>query len=255
MVILGSILLLSMVFAPSSFIKPWKSCVLPRRSEALQFWFICRGLPGEWRDRFWWFFVRIPNLIESASMLFFLNDARIRWPKNHVTRISHTLNFGAHRSSPCGFGVFDAHFPWLADQLMLSRCGLWQAWIPRPYSFNQFNPSLRWSTRIFSTILRRVFEVYSLCKASLALGATCCAWSAEPSIAAFFGSEIQSQLIEPIPIHHIVCGNFRTSSSCQVGVFLFLTASPADFNKTIRDCPKSLSCQTNWAVFEPPVDD
>ena len=213
---------------------------------------------------------RAPRRMKGQVLMIFCQNPKSYWISVYVVfskwcsyqvakkschqNFSH-FEFWSHRSSPCGFGVFDAHFPWLADQLMLSRCGLWQAWIPRPYSFNQFNPSLRWSTRIFSTILRCVFEVYSLCKASLALGATCCAWSAEPSIAAFFGSEIQSQLIEPTPIHHIVCGNFRTSSSCQVGVFLFLTASPADFNKTIRDCPKSLSCQTNWAVFEPPVDD
>ena len=254
MVILGSILLLSMVFAPSSFIKPWKSCVLPRRSEALQFWFICRGLPGEWRDRFWWFFVRIPNLIESASMLFFLNDARIRWPKNHVTRISHTLNFGAIEV----LLVVSECLMFISHGLLISSC-----WVDAAYDrHGSLGPTHSTSSTPvcddrpeLTTILRCVFEVYSLCKTSLALGATCCAWSAEPSIAAFFGSEIQSQLIEPTPIHHIVCGNFRTSSSCQVGVFLFLTASPADFNKTIRDCPKSLSCQTNWAVFEPPVDD
>lgn len=169
MVILGSILLLSMVFAPSSFIKPWKSCVLPRRSEALQFWFICRGLPGEWRDRFWWFFVRIPNLIESASMLFFLNDARIRWPKNNVTRISHTLNFGAIEV----LLVVSECLMLISHGLLISSC-----WVDAAYDrHGSLGPTHSTSSTPvcddrpeLTTILRCVFEVYSLCKTSLALG-------------------------------------------------------------------------------------
>ena len=106
---------------------------------------------------------RAPRRMKGQVLMIFCQNPKSYWISVYVVfskwcsyqvakkschqNFSH-FEFWSHRSSPCGFGVFDAHFPWLADQLMLSRCGLWQAWIPRPYSFNQFNPSLRWSTRI-----------------------------------------------------------------------------------------------------------